>query len=252
MGRLFYLGFKRCIETDEVCGKIINEIDAAFKEGKINKKKGLKLSDTSGVFSWNEVFKSFIPAFDVVRYQLTYSGVNNQIESVINAKDDIDLELYEEVLGISLIRDDAKIPNDNSFYLGSQNLFKIQNQNHLRALYHNLFFSNIITTIYKCTDILLFILAIIGLIYMIYKLIKKDKELEYKVESLIISIGLLLVAYLNAYLICLWATSFPIDIYHNIVYDYTNVECILIALFEVFGTIYFIKFIKEITNKKQI
>ena len=243
--------FVNAKETDEVCSTIIKEINEAFKEGKISKKKGIQLSDTSGVFSWNEVFKSFIPAFDVVRYQLTYSGVNNQIESVINAKDDIDLELYEEVLGISLVRDDAKISTDNSFYLSSQYLYRIQNQNHLRALYHNLFFSKIITAIYKYTDILLFVIATIGLIYLIYKLIKKDKKLEYKVESLIISIGLLLVAYLNAYLICLWATSFPADIFHNIVYDYTNVDCLLIALYEVFGTIYFIKFINEIINKKQ-
>ena len=238
-------------KTDEVCGKIIKELKTAFKKGKLKKKKGLKLSDTSGIFSDNEVKKSFGNAFDVFKYHITYDNVNYIFERVKTYSDEIDLELYEQTLGINLMRTEKDIGDLGVYPWGSHSMFNMQNENHRKQLWHNLFFMNIILAVYQHTDILLFALATIGFAFILFKLIRKDKKLEFKLETLIIMGGLLLLTYLNAYIVCLWGSNFLESMYNDIVYNYTTIEYLLIELYEIFGIIFFIELIKDLISLKK-
>lgn len=214
------------------------------------KEKGIKLSDTSGVFSMNEMLKSSIQALDVVKYHFDYDALDNGFTSIINYSSEEDLLLYEEVLGINLFRNESRINNTHVNAFTSDIMYKIQNENHLRSLYHNKTIMDIILFIYQRIDVVLIVLSTVGFIFIVYKMIKKDKSIKYKFESFIMMIGLLAITYVNAYLVCIFSTSFDSVTVNDILYNYTTVEYLLIALYEIIGIIYFGIFINNILKNK--
>ena len=238
-------------ETKDVCGKIVDELNEAFKNGKLKKKNGVQLSDTSGMFSYNEMVNSVFTSANLVKNHIRYSDIKLNMINISNYNNESDLLLYEEVLGINLFRNEARINDKKVSANDSETMFRVQNENHYRAYRYNKSINEFIISIYSHTDIIIFSLSIIGFIYIIIKLIKKDKQIEYKFESLLIMVGLLLVTYVNAYMICVWATSFSKEIFTELVNNYSMEEYLLISLFEVFGIIYFVKFIKELINRKK-
>ena len=122
---------------------------------------------------------------------------------------------------------------------------KIQNDNVIKKLYHNIFFVNIIVAIYHHLSPIFFGLAMIGLILIIIDIFKNKNVKNARVEMAIFLIGLLLICYLNAYLICLWATSFYFDLEDNLYIAYTTAQTLMICCFEIIGTVFIFQFLKE-------
>lgn len=237
--------------TDEVCGKAVLELRMAFKNGKLKKKSGLKLSNTSGMFSFNEVKKAIKDALKVVKYHIEYEPIKYDFEKLVCVSNDVDLQLYEQTLGVALIRNTDGYESMGAKW-ESYPMFKLQNENHKKQLSHNLFVLKLIRYIYRHVDLLLFAIATIGLMCFVYKLKQYSHEVDFTFEFVIIMVGVLLLSYVNAFLVCLFAQNFPEGLYYDIAYNYTIVEYLLLSIYEVFGFVCFITFVNEImaTRKK--
>ena len=78
---------------------------------------------------------------------------------------------------------------------------------------------------------------------------KNKKYDSYRIEIFILLIGLLLICYLNSYLICLWATSFYLSTEDNLYIVYTTAQTLMLCCFEILGTIFLINYLKTVKSK---
>lgn len=235
--------YKDAKSTEKVYKKIVKELKAGFANGKLKEKKAIQLSSTSGIYTVDEMLGVIPIGFASLKNHIGYTYNKLDLEKIENSTSEADIILYEKVLDIDLLRSDNELSEMNA-----DNVLKLQNQNHMSKLYHNLFISKIIMSCYKWTGWLFFVLGMIGYVFLLTKVIKKDKKIKNKYEVLIIMTGLLLISYLNAYLVGLWGIGFNLNANNELFEAYTTVQFLTIQLFELLGLIYFIEFIKEKIN----
>lgn len=241
--------YKDAVSTNELYKKIYNELDDAFKTGKLTKKKAIQLSDTSGIYTASEFGKAFQTGFlNFIRHiRYTEYKVYN-LEEIKHVTVDGELNFYENTLGIRLRRTEQQLDE-----VQADLITKIQNDNVIKKLYHNIFFVNIIVAIYHNLSPIFFVVAILGLIIIVTDIFKNKNYEKNRIEIMIFLIGLLLICYLNSYLLCLWSTSFYFnDLSDNLFIAYTTPQTVILNCFEIIGTIYFSEYIyKKIKNKKE-
>ncbi|MBR3697263.1 MAG: hypothetical protein IKM97_03230 [Clostridia bacterium] len=219
--------------TNELYKKIYIELKEAFEQGKLKKKKGIQLSDTSGIYTTKEIFETIPKGFNNFIRHIVYKEYKvSNLEEIISINHEGEFTFYENILGIRLRRTEQQLDE-----IYADLTTKIQNDNVIKGLYHNIFFVNIITKIYDVISPIFFGTAILGLIVLGIDIFKNKKFNNYKVEIFLFLIGLLLVCYLNSYLVCLWATSFYIPQQDNLYLAYTTAQTIIICVFEIIGTI---------------
>ena len=230
--------YKDAKSTDEVFKKIYEELKDAFETGKLKKRKGIQLSDTSGIYRIDNLLENIIKGFQLLIKHVNYNEYRViNIEPILNTTSEGDFSLYENVLGIRLRRTEKQLDEINPDFT-----LKIQNDNVIKSLHHNRFFVNLIVKIYNFLSHIFIIIAIIGLILLVIDIFKNKKYDMYRIEIAIFLIGLLLLCFCNSYLICLWATNFYLNtVEDNLYYSYTTVQTLIICCFELIGTFIVVK-----------
>lgn len=237
--------------TNELFKTIYEELNEAFEKGKLKKKNGIQLSNTSGIYTPKEFWETAPIAFENFINHINYKEYKiKTLEPIKNVNNEGEFTLYENVLGIRLRRTEQQLDE-----IHADLTTKIQNDNVIKSLYHNMFFSNIIINCYNTLSPIFFIVAILGLITIGIDIFKNKKYDLHRIEIFILLIGLLLMCYLNSYLVCLWASSFYFDIpvTDNLYMAYTTAETLMIFCFEIIGTVFFVNnltgFIKQVHKK---
>lgn len=242
----FYNGYySDAKSTNELFKKIYEELEEAFKSGKLKKKKGIQLSNTSGIYTAKEFGQTFPIAFDNFIKHIKYKEYKvNALEPINGGNSESEFYLYENLLQIRLRRTEQQLDE-----IHADLNTKIQNDNVIKSLYHNMFFVNIITNCYNTLSPIFFALGILGLISIGIDIFKNKKYDSYRIEIFILLIGLLLICYLNSYLICLWATSFYLSTEDNLYIVYTTAQTLMLCCFEILGTIFLINYLKTVKSK---
>ena len=231
-------------ETEEVYKKIVEELEMAFKQGRISKKKAIQLSSTSGIYSSKEIFKTTSLILPSLFTHVDYRYIKVDLESIINSKTEGDLVKYEKILGIDLLRTEEELNQ-----IGADKDLRELNKVNLVALYHNKTITNLFLKFYQITGWIWMSLGIFGFIYLIIKILKKEPSVKYKWEVTIIMLGLLLTTFLNAYIVGLWGIGFNLNAHSELFIAYTNSQYILIEIFEILGCIYTINWLEELKKK---
>ena len=230
-------------ETNELYKKIYDELDQGFKDGVLKKKSGIQLSDTSGIYTFNEMLEPVGDAMGSLIKHITYDEYKVELEQLSNVENEGAIVLYENVLGVNLLR----TPEELRAIGADANTVKANN-NLKKYLRVNKKVSNIIIVIYNVVGWILFIIAVIGLLLALFKIIFKKNYGNHKIEMIIMMGGLLLSAFLNAYMVGLWGTTgFGIPVSSGL-FEYTTAETILVCCFEILGFCLFINVFKK--NKK--
>lgn len=240
--------YKDAVSTNDMYKKIYDELEDAFNTGKLTKKKAIQLSDTSGIYTAKEFGKAFQTGFLNFIQHIRYNEYKVEVlEEIRSVSFDGELNFYENTLGIRLRRTEQQLDE-----VHADLITKIQNDNVIKKLYHNMFFVNIIVAVYNGLSPIFFVAAILGLITIIVDIFKNKNYANYNIEVMVFLIGLLLTCYLNSYLICLWATSFYFSLKNKLYIAYTTAQTLIICCFEILGTIYFVNnLIKKIKTKKE-
>lgn len=223
--------------TNEMYKKIYEELNQAFKEGKLKAKKGIQLSSTSGIYTGKEFVKAFQTGFlNFINHVMYKEYKIERLEEILHVSNDGEFNLYENTLGIRLRRTEQQLDE-----IHADLTTKIQNDNVIKSLYHNIFYVNIIVKIYNVLSPILFLLAIVGTIMIGIDIFKNKNYQNYNVELLIFLIGIILICYLNSYLVCLWATSFYFTLEDHLYIVYTTSQTLMLCCFEIIGTLVLLK-----------
>ena len=245
----YYKGyFRDAKSTDELYKKVYEELNAAFKDGRLKKRKGIQLSNTSGMYTVDKLFQNNIMSSKLfIRHLIYKEYFVKSIEPILNAGREADFTLYEAILGVRLRRTEEEMDKT-----GADITVKFQNDSLIKSLYHNMFLVNIITNIYNFASPIFFVIALVGFILLIIDIFKNKNYELHRVELFIFLIGLLLLCYSNSYLVCLWARNFYISsVDDNIYVSYTTAQTLIICCFEIIGTyICFNKCFKYLCSRK--
>ena len=230
----YYKGYFRDAKTTDDLYKIVyQELKAAFDDGRLQRRKGIQLSNTSGIYTIDKLletnsksFKLFLKHINYKEYYLTV------LEPILNANREADFTLYEDILGVKLRRTEAEMDK-----IGADMTVKYENDTIIKSLYHNMFLVNIIVNIYNFISPIFFIIALAGLIILTIDIFKHKRYELYRVELFIFLVGLLLLCYSNSYLVCLWARNFYVESVDNDIYtSYTYAQTLIICSFEILGS----------------
>lgn len=216
--------------TNKTYQKIYEELSEALKNGTLKRKSGIQLSDTSGLYSFNELIKPLGISFHSIINHITNSEYRVEPERVDHVKSEGDIILYENALGVNLQRSDEQLSLINA------DQKTIQSNKIIRYLSKiNRHISNVIITFYNILSWMLFAGALTGIIYSIYLIIRKRQTRKFTVELLFFAVGLLLLAILNAYLVGLWGTGFELTADSELFKAYTTPQTVIISCFEIIG-----------------
>lgn len=217
--------------TNEAYKNIYNELEEGFKNGTLKRKSGIQLSDTSGLYSVNEIVKPLGIAAHSIANHVTFNEYTVKPEKVDHVRTEGDILLYENSLGINLQRTDEQLAemNADGETRQSNNILKF-------AAKINRHISNMIIKIYNVMGWALFVAAVSGVLLSAYMLFKKKDYKHFTIELALISLGLILLAFLNAYLVGLWGTGFNLTADSDLFRAYTTPQTIILACFEIIGT----------------
>ncbi len=233
--------------TNEMYKKIYAELVEGFDKGKIKKKKAIKLSNTSGVYSMNEMIKPIPIMFHSLYNHATYKHDETEDEKIDHIEDETNIEKYENLLRIDLIRSEELLINekaDNSRINANNNL--------KRSLIVNKVISNSIIFIYKVTGLILLICSLFIYIVYIIKFFKDRKQAKDYPGLLLIMTGILLTVFMNSYLVGLWGVGFKLTADNVLFTSYTTSQSIMIPIFEILSIIVFLGYTKNKFVKKHI
>lgn len=239
--------FTNAKETQLIYKKIKEELQSAFKDGRLKRKNAIQLSSTSGIYSKEEIFKTTSILLPSLFTHVDYRYAKVTLESVANQKNEGDLIKYEKLLGIDILRNENELNN-----IGADVELRKLNQINLKYLYINKSLSNIIITFYQITGWIFFTLSIISFIHIIFKLIRHDKIISFKWEIFLMMLGLILSVFSNSYMVGLWGIGFNLDAHNELFAAYTDSQYILIQLFEIIGLVYIINIIKDKVSKHNV
>lgn len=231
--------YKDAKETNELYKKIYKELKEGFSNGKLQKKKAIKFSDTSGVYSKEEIVKPIPIIFTSLYYHATYK-YDEVVDEMIDNYDDINsIEKYEVLLRINLLKKDSTLYDNGADY------DRIKENNNLRrTLRINKNVSNSIIFAYKIVGFIVFVVSFISYIYSIVLLITKKVSKENK-NILLIMTGLLLTVFINSYLVGLWGLGFDLKASDGLFNSYTTAQTIMIVIFEFLSIIVLFSQIKK-------
>lgn len=231
--------YKDAKETNELYKKIYKELKEGFSNGKLQKKKAIKFSDTSGVYSKEEIVKPIPIIFTSLYYHATYK-YDEVVDEMIDNYDDINsIEKYEVLLRINLLKKDSTLYDNGADY------DRIKENNNLRrTLRINKNVSNSIIFAYKIVGFIVFVVSFISYIYSIVLLITKKLSNENR-SILLIMTGLLLTVFINSYLVGLWGLGFNLKASDGLFNSYTTAQTIMIVIFEFLSIIVLFSQIKK-------
>lgn len=231
--------YKDAKETNELYKKIYKELKEGFSNGKLQKKKAIKFSDTSGVYSKEEIVKPIPIIFTSLYYHATYK-YDEVVDEMIDNYDDINsIEKYEVLLRINLLKKDSTLYDNGADY------DRIKENNNLRrTLRINKNVSNSIIFVYKIVGFIVFVVSFISYIYSIVLLITKKLSNENR-SILLIMTGLLLTVFINSYLVGLWGLGFNLKASDGLFNSYTTAQTIMIVIFEFLSIIVLFSQIKK-------
>ena len=209
--------------TDDLYKKIDTELNAAFDSGKLKKKNGIQLSDTSGIYTVSEMTGIVGLSFRTFVNHITYKFIpipdKTSRDNVVAVVDSSDLSLYKDILKI-----DVHIDYDEESRIGKNPGYLSRNEYVMKEKSISSAFIGILYRIYRKTGVFLFAIVLIQLI--VY-LVKKN------IRTFVILVGILATAFVNSYMVCLWAISRYIGPEEPIYHEYTYVEYLLIAVVEI-------------------
>lgn len=226
-------------ETNELYKKIYKELKEAFSKGKLKRKKAIKFSDTSGVYSKEEIVKPIPIIFSSLYYHATYK-YDEVADEIIDNYDDINsIEKYEVLLRINLLKKNSTLYDNGADY------DRIKENNNLRrTLKINKNVSNGIIFVYRVVGHIILFISLFSFVYSIIQLIRKKLNKE-KGEILLIMTGLLLTTFINSYLVGLWGIGFKLNASDGLFNSYTTAQTILIVVFEILSIILLFEQIKK-------
>ena len=236
--------YKDAVETDEVYKKIYEELEAGFKDGTLKKKNGFQLSDTSGLYSANEMLRPIPTAFHSLINHAFYNEYEAKLEEVKDVKNEGDIVLYEGILGTSLLRSE-----DDLNRLGADESTRRSNNNLRMTLRINKKLSNIIIKIYNVISPILLLVAFVGIIIKIITMFKNKEFADYSVELLIFVLGILLTILFNAYTVGLWGTGFELTADSPLFKSYTTPQTVMVSIVEVIGIVCLCKSFRKVKKK---
>lgn len=238
--------YKDAAETDEVYKKIYEELEEGFKNGTLKKKNGFQLSDTSGLYSTNEMLRPIPTAFHSLINHAFYNEYEAKLEEIKDVKNEGDIVLYEGILGTSLLRSE-----DDLNKLGADESTRRSNDNLRMTLRINKKISNIIIKIYNVISPVLLLIAFVGVIIKIITMFKNRNFTDYGVEMLIFILGILLTILFNAYTVGLWGTGFELTADSPLFKSYTTPQTVMVSVLEVIGVVCLCKSFVKAKKKRE-
>lgn len=232
-------------ETNQIYKKIYDELDEGFRNGTLKKKSGFQLSDTSGLYSMNEMVKPVGTMFKSLINHAFYDEYEVKLEEVKDVKNEGDIELYEGILGTNLLRTEEDLDK-----IGADESTRKSNDNLRLVLRINKKISNIIIKIYNVLSPLLLVIAVIGLIVRLITMVKNKQWKDYNIELSILSLGILLTILFNAYTVGLWGNGFGLTADSSLFKSYTTPQTIMVSMLEIIGMICLYKSFKKDKPKK--
>ena len=239
--------YKDAKETNDLYKKIYEELEEGFESGILKRKNGIQLSDTSGIYSVNEMFKPIGTTFKSFINHAFYDEYEVKLDELVNVKTEGDIELYENELGITLLRSDNELDAILADYKTKQN-----NDNLRWLLRVNKKASNTIIKIYNIVSPVLLVLSFMGILIKIILMIKNKSGKNYNLEVIIVLFGLILLVLFYSYMVGLWGLGYDLTADSSLFKSYTTPQTIIVSIIEVFGVFCLISNTKEIFGKKII
>lgn len=236
--------YKDAKKTNQIYKKIAQELEQGFKVGKLKKKKSIQLSSTSGTYTIKEMLQVLPLGFESIKNHVTYKYAYVDLEKVVNDNNEGVL-LYEQVLGIDLLRTENLNKEETDEFLKSISKKK------LSSLYINRTISRFIIGCYKYTGWVFFSIGCFGYIILLIKWFKEKKRWSKSIEIFIIMTGILLLCYVNAYLVGLWGIGFNLTANDSLFEAYTTAQYLILQIFELLGCISLINYIKAKKSKEK-
>ena len=237
--------YQDAVSTNKMFKTVYEELRAGFTSGALKKKQGFQLSDTSGFYSGAEMVYPLKTGLKSIINHVTYSEYRVVPENTINVSE-ADLLLYENTLGIHLLRSNEHLAELNA------DARTVQSNNNLnRTLKLNRHFSNLILNIMNVVSWILFIFAIIGIVVLVIKLFKHKDFSNYNLESLILLVGFILLSFFYSYLVGLWGLGYDLTADSTLFKSYTTAISLIITCFEILGSYHaFISIKQKMTERK--
>ena len=240
------------VETNELYHQIHNELQEAFKTGKIKEKKGIYLSSQARAFRIGDFFECFKISLNVWKNIRKYEYCNMQeyiIPMGTNLENVIEWENFLRMYGV---KEEAYMSqmNVNEIYI-NQN--RIERYNQARVT----FLSNIITKIYKLISYVLAPLMWLGYIAIFVLMVLDIKSKRKDAKNFFVWLfltGILLCEYVHIYISTLFSRWLDGDKKGNVsdYYNYAPAGYILIQIAEV-GCIFYaaVRLISMFKEKKR-
>ncbi|MDO4752859.1 MAG: hypothetical protein Q4A36_01305 [Candidatus Saccharibacteria bacterium] len=237
--------YKDAKETNDLYKKIYEELEEGFKNGTLKRKNGIQLSDTSGLYSMNEMFRPIGTTFKSFVNHAFYDEYEAKLEELVNVKVDGDIELYENELGITLLRSEEELDA-----ISADSNTRKNNDNLRRLLRVNKKASNIIIKIYNVISPVLLTLAIVGVLLKVVLMIKNKNCRNYSLEIIIMLLGLVLLVLFYSYMVGLWGLGYDLTADSSLFKSYTTPQTIIVSLVEMLGVFCLITSVKEIFSNR--
>lgn len=238
--------YKDAVTTNELYKKIYDELEEGFKNGTLKRKNGIQLSDTSGLYSMNEVMKPFSMIFKSLINHITYDEYEVKLEEVKNVKNEGDIILYEKGLGIDLLRSDEEMAK-----MGADGSAKQVNIAQRILLKANKVISNVIIKIYNVMSWILFVAAVAGFIVKMVVIFKNKDYKNYNIEIIILMTGVMMTILFYSYMVGLWGLGYDLTPDSSLFKSYTTPQTILVSVFEVLGMIALVTSLTKIKHGRR-
>lgn len=236
--------YRDATETNLVYQKIYDELEEGFSSGILKRKNGVQLSDTSGIYSANEMTRPIGIAFHSLINHAFYDEYKVELEEIKNVKNEGDLLLYENVLGSTLLRSEDILNAVNADEETRQ-----ANNNLSNLLRINKKISNAIIKIFNFVSPVVLVIAVVGVVMKIFLVFKNKNYSDYSVELVLFVLGIVAVILFYSYTVGLWGLGFNLTANSSLFKSYTTPQTLMMSVVEVVGLICLFKcFVK--TNKK--
>ena len=222
-------------ETQEYYNQIVEELEAAFKEGSLQRKKAIYISESSGVYYLNDFVRAFKTTVSTMKYHLEYYACECGETAVSGATSDADIREFESILGTTIVRTDEELQSG-----GTTEGVITENRIMKKLTYINKAFSDFNLSVYKSLTWIILTLALIGYLLSFVRYVRK-KEWE-ELDIYIICIGVFLTAFLNRYMVTLFMKSMETSVDYFDAYMYTMPVYLFIDVFKIIGLYIVVKY----------
>lgn len=250
------------VETNNFYKKVCQELDKAFKSGKLRKKKGIFLSGQTGAFYAKDFSESIGLSLQSTMGVLNYQDAEPARELFYDNFSEKDLAYFQNVIGFTIPRNKAQLAAINVDAETSAKEFGLTNTTDSMmfinsSLAHrresNTEVQKKIISFYRIVSKLIFICGFLGYIILIVELFRNKLKVNSSTLSFFLAItGCALSGFLNIMVVILfsrWITRDPSSIIYGY---YASSAYVLYSVAMLLGCLVFYLQMKDVYLKKRL